>query len=883
MSELELLAALPTTVHRLDNGLTLVVREDRRNPVVAIVTRVRAGYFDETDDVVGISHVLEHMFFKGTPTRGPGEIGRATKQAGGYLNASTIYNRTQYYTVLPSDSLAEGLALQGDALLNAAIDEDELKRELGVIIEEAKRKRDNPNAVAIESLFGLMFDAHRMRRWRIGDPEQLAGFTRDAVQGFYRRYYRGPNVVLSVVGDVNTPDVIRLVEEHYGALDGSPIDRDRGPDEPDRREFRYRALRGDVTNAYVEWGWHTPPLLHEDTPALDVLAMVLGQGRASRLYRQVRDGGLAHLVDAGNYTPEEIGVFNVSLETTPALTLPALRASVGVLRRAADAVEDDELARVRTITRARLLRRLETVEGQANLLADWQALGNWEMVIPHYRQVLETDGATLRDVAARYLDPAYASLLIHAPRDAELPSDAEEMKALLFDGAAPSAGAPHGGERAHLPTAPAGAKAEFAREEDGVRFYRSAEGAHIVVLPRPGTGLVSMAIAAPGGACAEPQRHAGITTMVARTALKGTQHYTAATLAGATELLGGSIAPTVGSDDFGWTLSVPARNAESAFALLAEAALHPTFPAEELERERSLTLAQLAQMRDDMYRYPLRLCLAAAFPRHPYGHSLESQESALATLQRTDLVAWHHGLINGSNAWCFVVGDVEADAFADVCAQHLAAAGAAKDEPPCAIPAKWPASPARAVVRRPRAQTALSLAFPGPRHGETDADALTLLGSAIGGLGGRLFEELRSRQSLAYTVSAAPLPRRHGGSFHAYIATSPEREDEARDGLLRELGRLRTEPIGADELDRARRFMIGARRIRRQTGGAQLSDLMTALLIGSGLEELRTYETRLMAFDTEALRAAAERWLDEARVVEGVVRGAAASGEEAAA
>ncbi|MHB1170333.1 MAG: M16 family metallopeptidase, partial [Longimicrobiales bacterium] len=597
----------------------------------------------------------------------------------------------------------------------------------------------------------------------------------------------------------------------------------------------------------------------------------------------VRDGGLAHLVDAGNYTPEEIGVFNVSLETTPALTLPALRASVGVLRRAADAVEDGELARVRTITRARLLRRMETVEGQANLLADWQALGNWEMVIPHYRQLLETDGATLRDVAARYLDPAYASLLIHAPRDAELPSDADEMKALLFDGAAPPAGAPDASERAHLPTAPAGAKAEFAREDDGVRFYRSAEGAHIVVLPRPGTGLVSMAIAAPGGACAEPQRHAGITTMVARTALKGTQHYTAATLAGATELLGGSIAPTVGSDDFGWTLSVPARNAESAFALLAEAALHPTFPAEELERERSLTLAQLAQMRDDMYRYPLRLCLAAAFPRHPYGHSLESQESALATLQRTDLVAWHHGLINQSNAWCFVVGDVEADAFADVCAQHLAAAGAAKDEPPCAIPAKWPASPARAVVRRPRAQTALSLAFPGPRHGETDADALALLGSAIGGLGGRLFEELRSRQSLAYTVSAAPLPRRHGGSFHAYIATSPEREDEARDGLLRELGRLRTEPIGADELDRARRFMIGARRIRRQTGGAQLSDLMTALLIGSGLEELRTYEKRLMAFDTEALRAAAERWLDEARVVEGVVRGAAASGEEAAA
>src|SRR5690606_29059835 len=123
-----------------------------------------------------------------------------------------------------------------------------------------------------------------------------------------------------------------------------------------------------------------------------------------------------------------------------------------------------------------------------------------------------------------------------------------------------------------------------------------------------------------------------------------------------------------------------------------------------------------------------------------------------------------------------------------------------------------------------------------PRHGETDADALTLLASANGGLGGRLFEELRSRRSLAYTVSTAPLARRHGGSFHAYIATAPEREDEAREALLAELAGLRTTPIGQDEVDRARRYLVGARRIRRQTNGAQLMDLMNALLVGRGLE-----------------------------------------------
>src|SRR5690606_2199159 len=131
--------------------------------------------------------------------------------------------------------------------------------------------------------------------------------------------------------------------------------------------------------------------------------------------------------------------------------------------------------------------------------------------------------------------------------------------------------------------------------------------------------------------------------------------------------------------------------------LLAETALHPTFPEEELERERSLTLAQLAQLRDDMYRYPMRLCLAAAFPRHPYGFSLERQESALAALQRSDLTGWHRRLMNAANAWFFVVGDVDPDAIAAACAVQLEQARPSAEEPPCAVPARWPESPARAV------------------------------------------------------------------------------------------------------------------------------------------------------------------------------------------
>ena len=130
----------PASVQRtvLSNGLTVLIRVDRSAPVAAIVTHVKAGYFDETDDIVGIAHVLEHMFFKGTPRRGVGEIAKETKASGGYLNAHTIYDNTTYFTVLPASGFASGLDIQADAYANSLIDGAELAKELEVIIQEAK-------------------------------------------------------------------------------------------------------------------------------------------------------------------------------------------------------------------------------------------------------------------------------------------------------------------------------------------------------------------------------------------------------------------------------------------------------------------------------------------------------------------------------------------------------------------------------------------------------------------------------------------------------------------------------------------------------------------------------------------------------------------------
>src|ERR1700693_5880014 len=236
----------PDSIHRtvLPNGLIVLVQEDRTAPVVAIVTYVKAGYFDETDDENGLAHALEHMFFKGTKTRGVGDIAKQTKASGGYVNAHTIYDNTTYYTVLPSSGFAKGLEIQADAYANSVIDAGELAKEMEVIIQEAKRKSDNPSAVATETLFELLHDAHRMRRWRIGREPGLRAFTRDLMNGFYRNFYHPSNTILSISGDVDPTEALSRVQELYGNLDADKPVRSPGPREAEREGFRYRELAG---------------------------------------------------------------------------------------------------------------------------------------------------------------------------------------------------------------------------------------------------------------------------------------------------------------------------------------------------------------------------------------------------------------------------------------------------------------------------------------------------------------------------------------------------------------------------------------------------------------------------------------------------------------
>src|SRR5215813_3164204 len=365
----------------LKNGLTVLVREQQAVPLASVTTYVKAGYFDEDDRIAGISHVIEHMFFKGTSKRPVGEIARQTQALGGYLNAYTYYDRTAYHTEVPTENMRQALEMQADALLNSVYDADELKKEIEVVLQENNRKLDNPPAVSSEKLYETAFQQHRMKRWRIGTPDGLRALTRDDIVDYVKKYYRPSNIILSISGQLDIEQTIAQVVKLYGNIpaDDAPLDRDTGPAETDQTSLRYNWERGPIEQDHVAMGFHSAGVLTPDAPALEVLAAILGEGRASVLNQYLRDDkGLITSGSAALKAFQDLGFFEVDFETDKALEAQtAALAEIENIKK--NGVTKEQLARAKALIAQNHYHELETVNGLAHHLAYYEALaGDWK-------------------------------------------------------------------------------------------------------------------------------------------------------------------------------------------------------------------------------------------------------------------------------------------------------------------------------------------------------------------------------------------------------------------------------------------------------------------------------------------------------------------------
>ncbi len=853
----------------LPNGLTLLVREQPGTGVVAINTWVKAGYFNEPDEVAGMAHLFEHMFFKGSKKfPGAEQISQELAKVGGDTNAGTIYDSTNYFFVVPTEGFGRALEIMADAIANPLFDAGELERESEVVIEESNRKLDNPPALSLERMIAVSFTQHRIKRWRIGSNEVLRNIQRDNLLQFFRTLYLPQNMILSIAGDVKAAEVERAVASTFGALATEGFDKRHGPAEPEQTEFRYGSSTGDLKQGYSVFGWHTQGVGGDAELALDLASQILGSGRSSRFFRHVVGPDAAATATTFHYQFDDVGLLIAQAsfdEGRRAEVDHRLLAEIERLK--AHGPTAYELALAKNALRAQVAFFLEDAVGQAQALAEAEARAGYLALGDRLAKLERVTADQVRAAARRFLSNDRLTLYHYAPNGTPALDRAAAFAQVQAAVAAPPPAEPANA----LPSAFAAvAPAKADRPATEVRL---ANGARLIVRERPGAPSVAVGLYLDGGRSAESSTNAGITQLTASSLRRGAGALSGEEIDRSFEFLGTALTPDVTADFLGVEMEVVSANLRPALELFADVVLHPTFPVAGIDEERALQLAAIRRAFDSSTQRPQALALADLWPTHPYGLPATGTEDSLAALTAADLAAWWKGHLAAEDATLVIVGDVAASAAREMVEKAFASLprrGSARSA--LRMPAP-PPTRTETVEYRDRKQSAIVMAFAGPPASDPEAARLELLQNVTSGLAGTLFAELRGRRSLAYTVYAGYRPFREGGLAIAYLATEAAKENEAKEALLVELRKLATDGFGAAEVATAKSSFAGATKIDLQTNGQLRDELTRGALYGTGLDSTAKRLATAQATTLEELRATAAKWFGAERFATAILRG----------
>lgn len=389
----------------LDNGLRVLVREVHVAPVVSFAVWYRVGSRNESAGITGISHLLEHMMFKGTPTFGKGVIARSLQEIGASFNAGTSLDYTCYYETLKSDHLDLAMEIESDRMRHATISDEEHALEMTVVRSELERNEDHPHRALYQETFAAAFQAHPYHWPTIGWPSDVESIRTEQIRRYYRTFYVPNNAVVVLVGDVDRAAALERVRHWFAAVPRGPEPPAVTTVEPPQRGERRFRLRKPGDTRLVLAAWKNPALLHPDSHVLDVLGLVLGHGRTSRLHQRLVEGGLATEADASNETARDPFLFLAVAEAAPDRSLSEVEAAMleEVERLRREPVTEAELRRAKKQVEAGFLYAKDSIQNLSQQYGYYETVASWRYVEEYPERVRAVTAADVLRAAREYL------------------------------------------------------------------------------------------------------------------------------------------------------------------------------------------------------------------------------------------------------------------------------------------------------------------------------------------------------------------------------------------------------------------------------------------------------------------------------------------------
>ena len=829
----------------LENGLTVILKEDHSAPVASVQVWVRTGSANESEEEAGITHIIEHMIFKGTPRRMTGEIARSIESSGGEINAYTTFDRTVYFVEIPGGQVEKALDVLLDAVRNSLFDPLELSREKEVILEEYRRSLDIPERQLNRALFDLAFKSHPYGRPVIGYESTIRSIGRDDILRYRDKWYTAGNMVLVVVGDIRGDEVLETIRSLTRDFPEGPVPSPSRPAEPPQSDTRSRLLRENVMQAYMDMSWHVPPLSHHDTPALDLLGVIMGQGRSSRLYNRLRmETNLVRSIGSGVYSMADSGLFSIESTLSPGNlneTIESIAREVAGIRRGP--VSEAELSKAKSMAEADYLSEMESMKGQARSLGFFETMaGDMYKADTYLERLRAVTVEDINNVANLHLRPGNLSICLMVPEKSDI-SLSEEQIAGIFS----------------LRPSKESGTIDRTKQENETKIIRNvlSNGMRVIIKENHRLPLVSMRAVSLGGTHLEDPEHSGISGFVARMLTRGTHSMNALQIASTVESRGAEIEGFSGRNSFGISAKFLSRDLYPGLDLLADVIINPSFPEDEMERVREDILADIKAKKDSPTKQLFDLFNRTLYRNHPYGRPGTGSYESINSIKRSDLMEWHRSLVVPSNLVLTVVGDVRGDEFLGKAEEIFEGL----DSPPFDPPKILPEPPLRGEreihLERPGEQVHILIGYLGADLKSHDNAVLTLIDTALSGLGGRLFRELRDRQGLAYSISSFHRPGLETGAFGVYLSCEPKKLPVAKEALFMELEKLKKEGLTLEELEEAKRYVLGTEAIAHQTNGRQAMSMALDELYGLGYDHYEKFlrEIREVTLD-DILRTA---------------------------
>jgi zinc protease len=834
----------PTTARKwvLPDGLTLIVKEDRSAPVASVQAWCATGSIYEDEKLgAGLSHILEHMLFKGTKTQKANDIARKVQDVGGYINAYTSFDRTVYWIDVPKDGVETALAVLSDAMMNSTLPPEEYNKEQEVIRREFAMNLDDPDRMAGLLLFATAYQKHPYRLPVIGEMEIYNQLTQEQVMQYYKSRYVPNNLTFIVVGDVDAEKIRQQLTDYFKNYPEKSLKPVFVPEEPPQlgRREAHNEFATELTRLSI--AWHIPELTHPNVPALDLLAGILGDGRSSRLYRRVREQtGLAFGVSAFSYTPGDPGLFGVDATVDPKKRDEAQKLILQMIDEIKQAgVTADELTKAQKMSLSHHLDALTTMRGQASDLgSNWLLTRNLDFSRDYLNAVQKVTLDDIKRVAAKYLVDQNLTLT------------------------------------SLNPTGSLAGKQETAKPiaAGGVQKFELSNGLRLLVREDPRLPLVSLSAVFRSGLLAETPQTNGITRLTARVLLKGTKTRTAEQIADQIEAIGGSISSDAGNNSMSVSVHVMKPDLKTGADLLADVLLNATLPEKAIAREKEVQKAGIKQEEEQLTTVARNILRQALFTDHPYALRSNGSTESVQRLTQKDLIEFRDKYLVAKNGVISVFGNVNAAEVKQLFEQALG-----KMKPgSLALTDARPSSPINKIENvesnKEKAQGVVMVGYRGVNMFDQDRHALELIDEASSDLGSRFFVRIRENMGLAYYVGASQMQGLVPGVFAFYLGTDPQKIEPVKIALLDEIRKLASEGLTEEELTRAKKKFIGQHEIGMQSNDSFGYQCALDELYGLGCDYYEKLDQEVNAVTLDEIKRVAAKYFRDQPYVLATVR-----------